>query len=131
MRTSASTAVMLLLAGCAAVPQQTITRLDVHDPKFASPACIDIRGRALGYDDRVGERVVVGVISGLVLGPFGLPIAAAVDAKQDEERRIFNREITLRCITGGEAIVAAQDAERARVLADAQINRDRANPATR
>ena len=39
------------------------------------------------------------MVSGLLLGPFGLPIAAAADARQDEERQAFNREIQLRCVT--------------------------------
>jgi hypothetical protein len=99
------------LSGCASRPQATLTTLNTADPKFNTPACLDIRARALGYDDKVGERLAIGLASGLLLGPFGIPIAAAADARQDEERRVFNREITLRCMTGGEAIVAEQDAK--------------------
>ena len=87
------------LAGCAARPQQTLGTLNTTDPRFDTPECREIRLRALQYDDRVGERLAVGVVSGLLLGPFGLPIAAAADARQDEERQAFNREIQLRCVT--------------------------------
>lgn len=112
------------VAGCASKPQATLTALDTADAKFNTPACLDIRARALAYDDKLGERMAIGLASGLLLGPFGLPIAAAADARQDEERRVFNREITLRCVTGGEAIVAEQDAKSRQLAASAAARRD-------
>jgi hypothetical protein len=87
----------LVLAGCSAAPQRTAMHLDTQDKKFDSPACMDIRNRALTYDDKVGERIGVGLATGLLLGPFGIPLAAAADAKQNEEREYFNHEIALRC----------------------------------
>jgi hypothetical protein len=101
-----------LITGCASTPQKTLTTLNTIDPKFNSPACLDIRSRAVTYDDKTGERAASGLLLGVFLGPFGIPIAAAIDAKQNEDRYAFNREITLRCVTGGEEIVARQDAER-------------------
>jgi len=89
----------LVVAGCAPKPQLNIQSLSTADPKFNSPECLDIRSRALVYDDKVGERAAVGVTSGLFLGVFGLPIAASVDAAQNQEREAFNREIELRCMT--------------------------------
>lgn len=89
----------ILLASCAAKPQATMQTLSTADPKFNSPECLDIRNRALVYDDRVGERAAVGIASGLFLGVFGLPLAASVDAAQNQEREAFNREIELRCMT--------------------------------
>lgn len=93
--------VALVCAGCsvAAKPQTTIHTISPADPKFSSPECLDIRNRALVYDDKVGERAVIGIASGLLLGVFGLPIAAAADAAQNQEREAFNREIELRCMT--------------------------------
>lgn len=88
-----------VLVGCAARPQMTTRQLSADDPKFNSPECLDIRARALSYNDRVGERLAVGVVSGLLLGPFGIPIAAAADIQQNQERETFNREIALRCMT--------------------------------
>lgn len=89
----------LTVAGCASKPQQTAMQLTTSDPKFNSPECLDIRSKALTYDDKVGERFAVGLVSGLLLGPFGIPIAVAADANQNEERKAFNREIQLRCMT--------------------------------
>lgn len=82
-----------------AKPQQTTMQLSTIDPKVNSPECLAIREKALTYDDRVGERVAIGIAAGLLLGPFGLPIAAGVDAAQNKEREAFNREIELRCMT--------------------------------
>lgn len=115
MRTKTYAALLgaLALAGCAsATPQAHMAKLDMSDPKFASKDCSDIRAKAVTYDDKVPERALTGMALGLFLGPFGLPFAAASDAAQDQQRYAYDREITLRCITGGEAIVAKQDAER-------------------
>jgi hypothetical protein len=106
MRTIAAIAIAGCLASCAAAtPQKTVESLNMTDPKFNSPECNDIRARAVSYDDKVAERAVTGMALGLFLGPFGLPMAAATDKAQDDVRRGFNREITLRCMTNGEAIV--------------------------
>jgi hypothetical protein len=51
----------------------------------------------LQYDDKVGSRVAIGLASGLLLGPFGIPIAVAADANQNAEREAWNKEIHLRC----------------------------------
>jgi hypothetical protein len=103
----------MALAGCASpTPQATVGKLAMNDPKFSSPECVDIRGKAVGYDDKVPERAMTGMALGLFLGPFGLPFAAQADAAQEEQRHAFDREITLRCVTNGEAIVAADDAKR-------------------
>lgn len=39
----------------------------------------------------------VAMASGLLLGPFGLPIAAAADANQEQQRKLFAREVHMRC----------------------------------
>jgi hypothetical protein len=85
------------LSACAAKPQQFTGQLDHSDPKYKSKECADIRLKALDYDDKVGSRVAIGLASGLLLGPFGIPIAAAADASQNAEREAWNREIHLRC----------------------------------
>jgi len=86
-----------ILSACTTTPADYATTLSVKDPKWESPACQQIRLSALHFDDKVGERMAVGMASGLLLGPFGLPIAAAADANQEERRRLFAREMHLRC----------------------------------
>lgn len=85
------------LAACASKPQDFASQLDMKDKKFNSKECSEIRLHALQYDDKVGSRVAIGIASGLLLGPFGIPIAAAADANQNAEREAWNREIHLRC----------------------------------
>jgi hypothetical protein len=87
----------LIIGGCAPKPQLYAETLASTDPKYNSAECREIRLRALGYDDKTTERAVTGLALGLFLGPFGLPIAAAVDANQNQERRMFAREVHLRC----------------------------------
>jgi hypothetical protein len=99
LRIAVAVACTLALVGCAQKPQVSIGTLSQADPKFSSPECLDIRSKALTYDDKVGERMAIGLASGLLLGPFGIPIAASADAAQNQEREAFNREIELRCMT--------------------------------
>ncbi len=85
------------LAGCTTTPANYATTLSQQDPKWNSPECQQIRLAALGYDDKVGERMAIGLASGLLLGPFGLPLAAAADANQEQQRKLFAREVHMRC----------------------------------
>ncbi len=71
--------------------------MDQSIAKYNSEDCKAIRLKSLEYNDKVGERMAIGLASGLLLGPFGLPFAAAADANQDRERRAWNREIHMRC----------------------------------
>lgn len=89
--------VVLVLAGCVSQPANYATTLSTQDPKWESPECNEIRLAALNYDDKVGQRMAVGLAAGLLLGPFGLPLAAAADANQNEQRRLFAREMHMRC----------------------------------
>lgn len=128
MRILLAVALAACVSGCAAAtPQKTVSTLTMSDPKFNSPECSDIRARAVGYDDKVAERAMTGMALGLFLGPFGLPMAAAADKAQDDQRAGFNREITLRCVTSGEAIVTKQDAERQADLARVAAAREPVN----
>ena len=90
----------LVLAGCAQNPRKTSLELSTADPKYSSEECVYIRNRILEYNDRVGSRFAIGVASGLLLGPFGLPIAVAADVNQNNERAHLNAELERRCVTG-------------------------------
>ena len=85
------------VAGCSTTPQNYSANLSMTDPKWETQECKDIRLAAVSYNDKVGSRVAIGLASGLLLGPFGIPIAIAADASQDDVRKSFNREIHLRC----------------------------------
>ncbi len=115
-RIFATVCIAVVLGACAAKPQQTAMQLSTIDPKFNSPECLSIREKALTYNDKVGERMAIGLMSGLLLGPFGIPIAASADAAQNQEREAFNREIELRCMTNPpprpQVAAAAQTSQR-------------------
>ena len=88
---------LLVLAGCTATPDRYAASLPQDDPKYNSQECKDIRLQALNFDNKVGSRVAIGLASGLLLGPFGLPIAAMSDAEREDARKMFAREIHIRC----------------------------------
>lgn len=98
-RVFAITALCVSVAACAANPQKTTMELAVTDPKYNSKECQEIRLKALEYNDRVVERAALGLVGGLLLGPFALPMAIAADSSQNQQRDAFNQEIETRCMT--------------------------------
>lgn len=87
----------LLIAGCTSTPDKYAASLPQDDPKFNSKECKDIRLKALEFDNKVGSRVAIGLGAGLLLGPFGIPLAVAADGEREDARRLFAREIHMRC----------------------------------
>jgi hypothetical protein len=115
----------LALAGCAAAnPQETSLKLNMQDPLYDTADCRAARQTALLYDDKVPQRAAEGVAIGLLLGPFGLPIAAGIDANQDKQRKLLNWELTRSCVTGGAQIVAAEQAKEQAATAIQQAAQD-------
>ena len=92
-------AASLALGACASTPQKTISNLDERDPKYSSQECLDARNIALKYDDKTLSRMGTGVGLGLLLGPFGIPLAGIADMSQNDKRALINKEIERRCTT--------------------------------
>lgn len=90
-------ALTVALAGCAAQPQQTVVNLDTRSSKYSSEECRMARQTALSYDDNVGARVGGGLALGLLLGPFGIPLAMAMDSAQNDKRQAINTELVKHC----------------------------------
>jgi hypothetical protein len=87
------------LVACASNPQQTVMTLDERDPQYSSRECLDARNIAMQYDDKVISRMGIGLGLGLLLGPFGIPLAIMADMNQNEKRDYLNIEIDKRCKT--------------------------------
>jgi hypothetical protein len=87
----------LVLSGCMSTPVKYAASLPQDDPKWNSKECKDIRLKALTYDDKLGGRVAIGIGAGILLGPFGIPIAAMADANQNEVRKAWDREVHMAC----------------------------------
>ena len=49
------------------------------------------------YNDRVGGRIGLGMAAGILLGPFGIPLAIGAENSQNEERKVWSREVHLAC----------------------------------
>ena len=91
--------VPFLLVACASNPRETIIGLNENDPKYNTDACLQARNIALEYNDKVVSRAGTGLALGILLGPLGIPLAAAVDSNQNDERKLINTEIIRRCVT--------------------------------
>lgn len=97
MRKFLLTCSVLVMAGCTSTPDKYAAGLPESDPKYNTPECKDIRLKALDFDNKVGQRMLIGAGAGLLLGPFGLPLAMAADAEREDARKAFAREIHMRC----------------------------------
>jgi hypothetical protein len=97
----------LILSGCATprvTPQQAVNQLENNTEKYETTECRNARQMAMTYDDNVGGRIGIGMGLGLLMGPFGIPMAAAVDKNQNDKREAVITELKKHC--EGEIVVA-------------------------
>lgn len=85
-------AVGAMVAGCTTSPADYAATLSNQDPKWLSPACEEIRVAALNYNERN-----LNWAAGLLIGPYGLAIVAAGKEHQEKQRKLFAREMHMRC----------------------------------
>jgi hypothetical protein len=83
------------LAGCATSPTNYAAALSPQDPKWQSPQCLQARQAASDYDAR--EKKQMGWGTGLLFGPYGVAMMAAVKEHQAKQRKHFAREVHLQC----------------------------------
>ena len=82
------------VSGCATSPVDYGASLSNQDPKWASPACQQARIDASDYAAREKTHPGWGFV---VLGPYGLGLAAAIKEHEQEQRKLFAREVHLAC----------------------------------
>ncbi len=104
-RLTAVSAGALMALGCATSPRDAIRDLSSADPKYHSPECVQARTAAMSYDEKHAEKMLVGAGAAIFLGPFGLPLAAAADIMDAQDREAFLAELRRRCVTDGATAV--------------------------
>lgn len=85
----------LALAGCTATPAEFAASLSPQDPKWQTPECVQMRAAAPNVE--AGKRPPMGWGTGVLLGPYGLAIAAASKEHQAKQRKLFARDMHLAC----------------------------------
>jgi len=95
MRFAVVAALCAVLAGCVDSPVDYGGSLSTQDPKWASPECQQARMAASDYDAR--EKQHPGWAAGILLGPYGLGLAAAIKEHEQKQRKLFARNIHLQC----------------------------------
>ena len=98
-RTLAAGAVMLMLAGCATAPRQTVKDLDRRDPEYASRDCRQARRAVASYDDNKDGRVVIALAGNLVVPFAGSAAALAMSRMKDDEREALSARVKRACIS--------------------------------
>lgn len=83
------------LAGCTTPPADYAATLSTQDPKWRSRECEQIRAAALTYEDGKTKPLNMGVA--VLLGPYGLALAAAGREHQEKQRKLFARDMHMRC----------------------------------
>jgi hypothetical protein len=74
------------------LPADYAATLSNQDPKWSSPQCEEIRAAALNYKQRN-----LSWAAGALIGPYGLALVAAGKEHQEKQRKLFAREMHLRC----------------------------------
>ncbi|TKT78212.1 hypothetical protein XW59_011280 [Aquamicrobium sp. LC103] len=90
-----TTMAMLAVAGCTTPPAEYAATLSSQDPKWRSPQCEQIRAEAATFE--AGKTKPLNMGAALLLGPYGLGIAMAGRQHQEEQRRLFAREMHVQC----------------------------------
>lgn len=93
--TGAAFLLAAVLAGCTTPPSEYAAVLSPQDPKWRSPGCEQIRAAALTYEDGKTKPLNMGVA--VLLGPYGLALAAAGREHQEKQRKLFARDMHMRC----------------------------------
>ncbi len=89
---------LVSLVGCTTVtPQQAVNQLDQKTEKYDTQECRNARQIALTYDDNVSGRMGLGLGLGLLLGPFGIPLAVMADSSQADKRNAVLAELKKHC----------------------------------
>jgi hypothetical protein len=83
------------VAGCTTPPAEYAATLSTEDPKWRSQECQQIRQAALTFED--GKTKPLNLGAALLLGPYGLGIAAAGREHQEKQRKLFARDLHMRC----------------------------------
>ncbi|UVK42718.1 hypothetical protein BPNPMPFG_004427 [Mesorhizobium sp. AR07] len=95
MRIAMLVALAATLTGCVTSPVDYGASLSNQDPKWVSPECQQARMAASAYDAREKEHPGWGF--GVLLGPYSLGLVAAVKEHEQKQRKLFAREVHLRC----------------------------------
>lgn len=91
----AATTAMLVLTACTTPPAEYAATLSTQDPKWRSHQCEQIRFASLSYE--AGKTKPLNMGAALLLGPYGLAIAAAGREHQEKQRKLFARDMHTRC----------------------------------
>ncbi len=83
-----------MTASCTTAPAEYAAGLSSRDVKWETPECRKLRADAATYEAR--ERDLYWS-AGALLGPYGLGIVAAGKEHQQKQRKLFVREMHLRC----------------------------------
>lgn len=90
--TGAACLLAAMVAGCTTLPADYAATLSTQDPRWRSPECEHIRLEASNYEERNAPWA-----AGLLLGPYGLGLVAAAKEQQEKQRKLFAREMHMRC----------------------------------
>ena len=90
--TMATCLLAAMVAGCTSLPTDYAASLPTSDPKWNSPQCEQARLAASSYEDK---NLNLGI--GLLMGPYGLALAAASREQSEKRRKAIARDLHMRC----------------------------------
>lgn len=81
-----------LAVGCTTLPADYAATLASADPKWDTPGCAQARQAAANYEDK---RLGLGLA--LLMGPYGLALAAASQEQSVKRRKAVARDLHMNC----------------------------------
>ena len=95
MRFAMIVALGATVPGCVTSPVDYEAKLSQQDPKWAWPECQKARMAASDYDAREKEHSGWGF--GVLLGPYSMGLVASIKQHEQQQRKLFAREMHLQC----------------------------------
>ena len=88
---------LLMLAGCATAPKQTVAELDRRDPEYGSRDCRAARTEAGRFEENRNGRTVVALVGNVIVPFAGTAAAAAMTKLRDDAKRDLNHRVRAAC----------------------------------
>jgi len=98
-RTLTSAAALLMLAGCATAPRDTVAGLNKRDPEYRTRDCRQARAAAARFKDHKEGRLVLALAGNMVVPFAGTAAAAAMGAMQEDDKEALNKRVKAACIS--------------------------------
>ena len=92
-------AATVAVSGCATAPSQTLAGLNRQDPEYRTRDCRQAREAAARFDEHKDGKIAIALAGNLVAPFAGTAAAAALGARQAQQKGQINDRLRAACIS--------------------------------